>query len=194
MRFLSLVSLAFLGLFAFQNAHAADDTEIEKLKQQIEILELKLQLAEQSAQQLEKECAELRKENAKLKGNSPKDEPTTSDEEDPFRVGRVWVGISKNTRNPKETTRWAISIAERDGTKMSGGLAIVNPDGKKADVPFTGTAPASGDGLVVIETPLIGRAKIYARGRLTNGQASLAFSGTNPLGEKVFGAAAMRPE
>jgi hypothetical protein len=193
MRFVPLVSLAFISLLAVQSARAADDAEIEKLKQQIEILELKLQLAEQSAEQLEKECEELRKENAKLKGNAPKDEPKTSDE-DQFRVGRVWVGVSKSTKNPKETTRWAISIAERDGTKMSGGLAIVNPDGKKADVPFTGTAPASGDGLVVIETPLIGRAKIYARGRLTNGQASLAFTGTNPLGEKLFGAAAMKPE
>jgi hypothetical protein len=194
MRLVPLVSLAFLSLFAIQSADAADDAETEKLKQQIEILELKFQLAEQSAEQLEKECAELRKENAKLKGAAPKDTPAKAEEEDQFRVGRVWVGVSKDTRDPKKTNRWAISIAERDGTKMSGGLAIVTADGKKVDVPFTGTAPTSGDGLVVIESPLIGRAKIYARGRLTNGQASLAFSGTNPLGDKVFGAAAMKPE
>lgn len=193
MRFVPLVSLAFFSLLPIQIAGAADDAEIEKLKQQIEILELKLQLAEQSAEQLEKECEELRKENGKLKGNSPKDEKVAEDE-DPFRVGRVWVGVSKDTRDPKKTNRWAISIAERDGTKMSGGLAIVTADGKKVDVPFTGTAPAKGDGLVVIETPLLGRAKIYARGRLTNGHVSLAISGTSPLGEKVFGAAAMKPE
>jgi hypothetical protein len=189
-----LVSVVFFGLFAIQNAGAADDAEIEKLKQQIEILELKLQLAEQSAEQLEKESAALREENAKLKGEAPKSTPTTADEEDQFRVGRVWVGVSKDTRDPKKTNRWAISVAERDGTKMNGGLAIVTADGKKVDVPFTGTAPAKGDGLVVIETPLLGRAKIYARGRLTNGHVSLAISGTSPLGEKVFGAAAMKPE
>lgn len=194
MRFAPLVSLAILSLFAVQSACAADDAEIEKLKQKIEILELKLKLAEQSAEQLEKECEELRQENSKLKGDAPKDKPTKSDEEDQFRVGTVWVGVSKGTGNPKEIARWAISVSERDGTKMSGGLAIVLSDGKKADIPFSGTAPANGNGLVVIETPLVGRAKIYARGRLTNGQASLAFSGTNPLGEKVFGVAAMRPE
>lgn len=197
MRLTQIVTIALAGLLTMPSVGFANDAELEKLKQQIEVLELKLKLAEQTAEVLEKECAALRNENARLKGMDAKgkaDKSEKPDENDQFRVGAVWVGVSKDTRDPKRVTRWAISVSERDGEKLSGGLAIVNPDGKKADVPFSGKAPATGDGLVVIETPAIGRAKILARGRLVNGVASLVFSGTNPLGEKAFGAAAMKPE
>lgn len=197
MRLTQVVVITVVGLLTMPSVGFANDAELEKLKQQIELLETKLRLAEQTAEILQKECAELRNENARLKGMDSKgksDKPDVVDGGDQFRVGAVWVGVSKDTRDPKKVTRWAISISERDGEKLSGGLAIVNPDGKKADVPFSGKAPATGDGLVVIETPAFGRAKVLARGRLVNGVASLVFSGTNPLGEKIFGAAAMKPE
>jgi hypothetical protein len=194
MRFAQVVMIIVAGLMTMPSFGFANDAELEKLKQQIELLETKLRLAEQTAEILKKECADLRNENARLKGMDSKGKSDKPDEGDQFRVGAVWVGVSKSTNDPQRVTRWAISVSERDGEKLSGGLAIVNPDGKKADVPFSGKAPATGDGLVVIETPAIGRAKILARGRLVNGVASLVFSGTNPLGEKIFGAAAMKPE
>lgn len=168
------------------SARAQDgDTD---LRRKVDELEAKLRLAEETVDILEKETERLRAENAKLKGEEAR--PAASDS-DPFRVGVVWIGEAKSG---DKTGRWAISIAEREGNKFSGVAAIVGPDGKKAEVPVTGTAPDKGNGLVVFETPLVGRAKLFMRGRLVNGEIALAFSGTTRLGEKMFGSATLRPK
>lgn len=168
-------------------AQAQDGSADLRLK--VDELEARLKLAEQTVDILEKETERLRAENARLKGAEAK--PTTSSDEDPFRVGVVWVG---EARSGDKTARWAISISERDGNKFSGVAAIIGPDGKKAEVPVSGTAPENGNGLVVFESPLVGRAKMFMRGRLVNGEIALAFSGTSRLGDKLFGSATLRPK
>jgi hypothetical protein len=176
-------------LAAFLAAGAARAQDATDLRRKVDELEAKLKLAEETLDLLEKENVRLRDENAKLKGGEPK--PADSSDNDPFRVGVVWVGEAKSG---DKVGQWAISISERDGNKLSGVAAIVGPEGKKSEVPVSGTAPAKGDGLVVLETPLVGRAKIFLRGRLVNGEIALAFSGTSRLGEKFFGSATLRPK
>jgi hypothetical protein len=168
-------------------AHAQDGAADLRLK--VDELEARLKLAEQTVDILEKETERLRAENARLKGGEPK--PMTSSDADPFRVGVVWVGEAKSG---DRTANWAISISERDGNKFSGVAAIVGPDGKKSEVPVSGTAPEKDNGLVVLESPLVGRAKMFMRGRLVNGEIALAFSGTTRLGDKLFGSATLRPK
>jgi hypothetical protein len=176
-------------LAAFLVAGSARAQDAPDLRRKVDELEARLKLAEETVDILEKENVRLRDENAKLKGGEPK--PTAASDTDPFRVGVVWVGEAKIG---DKTAQWAISISERDGKKLSGVSAVIGADGKKADVPFSGTAPAKGDGLVVLETPLIGRAKMFMRGRLVNGEIALAFSGTTRLGDKLFGSATLRPK
>jgi len=180
----------FIGcLFSFVvggAARAADNPA--DLRRQIEELETRLKLAEQSIELLEKEADTLRAENAKLRKESP---AAPANEMDPFRVGVVWVGEAKSNG---KSGKWAISISEREGTKFSGVAAFLRPDGQKAEVEVSGKAPRDGNGLVVLESPLVGRAKMFMRGRLVNGEIALAFSGTNRLGEKLFGSATLRPK
>ena len=165
------------------------EEEVTELKRQVAELEARLNLAERTVELLEKESEMLRAENAKLKGEAAPS--STADDSDPFQVGVVWVGEAKAAG---KSGKWAISIAERDGSKLSGVAAIMSPDGKKFEIPVSGTAPVKGNGLVVLETPLVGRAKIFFRGRLLNGEIALAFSGTTRLGDKMFGSATLRPK
>jgi hypothetical protein len=171
------------------NAAFSQDSTGSVLDQRIEILELKLQLADQQIQQLNEECEALRKENASLKKKeADKSDPAN----DQFAPGVVWVGVSKALG--KDEIRWAISISQRNGEKLEGVVATVSPSGEKIEFSVTGKAPRNGDGLVVIESPVIGRAKIFMRGTLRNGSVALAFSGINPLGKKFFGTAALSPK
>lgn len=173
--------LAVLVCGAAQAQEGAAD-----LKGQIDELETRLKLADELVELLQKETETLRAENAKLKG----EETSAATDSDPFQVGVVWAGQAKTAGN---TARWAISIAERNGNKLSGVVAVVGPEGNKNEFPVSGTAPAKGNGLVILESPLRGRAKIFLRGRLINGEIALAFSRTNRLGEKSFGSAYLRP-
>jgi len=168
---------------------SSDCNAQDAAKQQIELLEAKLSLAEKTLELLEKECEELRKENARLKADKDK---SMNEEGDQFAPGVVWVGEAKTANKPP--IRWAISVSERDGRKLAGVIALTTPDGRKVEQPISGTAPATGNGLVVIETPLIGRGQMFMRGRINSGEIALAFSGTTPLGDKHFGSATLRPK
>ncbi len=110
---------------------------------------------------------------------------------DPFRVGVTWVGEAKAGNR---TAKWAVSISERDGQRFSGGMVTVAPNGDKFEMPISGTAPDSNNGLVVMETSLVGRARYFARGRLQNGEIALTFKGTTNLGQDIVGAATLRPK
>jgi len=164
------------------------DSSTESLTQKIEILKLQLQLAESQVEKLQQECEALRKENAELVSGVKEGEMV--EPEDQFSVGTVWAGMSK-TVGKKDSVRWAISVSKRDGEKFEGGLAAINAQDRKLDLPVTGRAPQNGNGLVVIETPLMGRGKIFMRGTLRNGIVALAFSGTDPLGKKFVGSASL---
>ncbi|MCA9135662.1 MAG: hypothetical protein KDB00_02855 [Planctomycetales bacterium] len=188
MKCVFLVVFVVFGLIA-NDIRAQESTE-SSLAHQIEILELKLKLSEAQIEQLQKENDALRKQNAGVGKEAPDE---VVDENDPFAVGVVWLGVAKRTGS-KEETRWALSVSHRDGQKLEGAIAVIAPDGKKLEFPVTGTAPRSGNGVVVIETPMIGRAKLFARGTLRNGAVALAFSGTNPLGKKDFGSATLSPK
>ena len=83
-------------------------------------------------------------------------------------------------------------MAERNGRKFAGAIAAINEDGKKHEIAVSGTAPENGNGVVVIESPIIGRAKLFMRGKLNNGAIALVFSGTTPLGKKFFGSAELK--
>jgi len=185
-RFLSLGLV--ISVLACGNSFAQNG-DVDDLKMKIELLEAKLLASEKSVELLEKECEQLRKENAQLKGG--KADP--ADQQDHFAPGVVWIGDAKSNIE-KRGTRWALSVSERDGKKFSGAIAAVLPDGKKVEFSVSGTAPSMGNGLVVIESPLVGRAKMFLRGRVTNGQIALAFTGTTALGEKMFGSATLKPK
>ncbi|PQO26579.1 hypothetical protein C5Y97_29810 [Blastopirellula marina] len=167
----------------------AQDPNLELLKQRVELLELKLQLAEQESERLEKECEELRKENAKLKGVA---QTSPMNSKDPFEPGVVWLGDAIN--DDKVKTRWALSVSDRKGRSFEGVIAAINDDGKKMEFSVSGKAPSAGNGLVEFESPLMGRAKMFMRGTLKNGEIALAFSGTTPLGKKIFGSATLKPK
>ncbi|MEX0729011.1 MAG: hypothetical protein WD065_22240 [Planctomycetaceae bacterium] len=167
------------------------DKETEELKQRIEQLEVRLNLAKETAELMEKENELLRKENALLKGEN---EEAENEADDQFGVGMVWKGEAKQAKKNADTAHWAISVSERDGKKFKGVVAAVGPDGNKFEFPVAGTAPASGNGLVVIESPVIGRAQMFLRGRINNGEIALAFSGVTRLGKKIFGSATLRPK
>jgi len=168
-----------IGIWALQLHSATAQETVESLKKQVESLELKLQLAETTISILEKDRAET------------SDSSTESTESDPFRAGAVWAGSA--VRGGTEA-KWALSIAQRDGEKFSGGVAIAGPQGKKFEFPVHGTAPVKGNGLVVIESPLMGRRKAFFRGRMVNGKVALAFSLTGENGEKNFGSATLLPQ
>ncbi|MCC9609428.1 hypothetical protein LOC68_05260 [Blastopirellula sp. JC732] len=165
------------------------EANVELLKQRVEYLELKLQLAEQEAERLAKECEELRKENAKLKGETT---DGTVDENDPFKSGVVWVGEGRGS--DEAPFRWALSVSDRKGGAFEGAIAIITKEGKKIELPVAGKAPTRGNGVVEFESALVGRAKMFMRGTLRNGAIALAFSGTTPLGRKVFGSATLAPK
>ena len=181
--FVGVMALVLAGIGRAEDAATAD------LRRQVEELQTKLSLSEKAEELLVKEIEDLRKENAKLKGTAEPVNPAA--EADQFRVGVVWVG---EARINGKTGRWAVSISERDGQKFKGAVAMQGPDGKKAEVPVSGTAPSKGDGLVVLESPLVGRAKVFMRGRLSNGEIALALSATNRMGDKSFGSATLRPK
>ncbi|WP_372725227.1 hypothetical protein [Novipirellula sp.] len=185
------ICLAFVtACCSIPNVVLSQDAAESSLNQRIETLELKLQLAEQQIKQLNEECEALRKENASLKEVEAESSDPAKDQ---FAPGVVWGGLSK-IPGQKDELRWAISIAQRDGDKLEGVVATHSPSGDKIEFPVTGKAPRRGDGLVIIESPVVGRAKIFMRGTLRNGSVALAFSGTSPLGKKFFGSAALSPK
>ena len=167
----------------------AQESGLEQLQLRVELLELKLRLAEQEADRLEKECEELRKENARLNGGV---NDASAARDDLFEPGTVWVGEAIN--NDKVKTQWALSVSERRGRTFKGAIAAINSDGNKLEFEVSGKAPEHGSGLVEFESPLIGRAKMFMRGSLRNGEIALAFSGTTRLGQKFFGSATLRPK
>jgi hypothetical protein len=178
---------AFIVMAIICSPCAADDAESQKLRARIEQLESQLVVTDEALTMLEKECEKLRGEIRAMKGEK---EVKTSDVADPFALGVVWVGEAKIKG---QVGKWAISVQERDGNKLSGVIAVVGPGGGKQEIPVSGVAPSSGDGLLTLESPLIGRAKTFMRGHLNNGEVALAVSVTNRLGEKAFGAATLRP-
>lgn len=183
------ILLAAILVFNTSGVGIAQESDLEQLQLRVELLELKLQLAEQESERLEKECAELRKENARLRGDG-KDASGVND--DPFEPGAVWIGEAIN--NDKTKTKWALSVSERKGRTFKGGIAAINSDGNKLEFGVSGKAPENGSGLVEFESPLIGRARMFMRGTLRNGEIALAFSGTTRLGQKFFGSATLRPK
>lgn len=191
MKFSRCLALSLAIGLTICSTSRADDKDLAELKEQIEQLELKLNLAEQSLELLEEENRTLRKENAGLKGEK---EEAENEENDQFAVGRVWKGEAKQAKKDSKTIHWAISVSERKGKTFKAVVAAVNHQGKKFEYPVSGTAPASGNGLVVLESPVIGRGRIFMRGRLNNGEISLAYSGVSRLGDKLFGAATLRPK
>jgi hypothetical protein len=184
----SILLAAFL-VFCTCGGGLAQESSLQQLQHRVELLELKLQLAQQESDRLEKECNELRKENARLRGDAQGPDATT---DDPFEPGRVWVGEAVN--NDKIKTKWALSVSERKGRTFKGAIAAINSDGNKVEFEVSGKAPDNGNGLVEFESPLIGRAKMFMRGTLRNGEIALAFSGTTRLGQEFFGSAALRPK
>lgn len=190
MRVLSFLSFWVALVICSQPVAQAQETESNSLESRIEILELKLQLAEARIAQLQRENSDLAKENAALKKADARS--TAAKEQDLFEVGRVWVGESIS--DSKKRTNWAVSISKRDGRNFEGGIAAKADDGKKLEFPFTGKAPIGENGIVIIESPMMGRAKIFMRGTLRNRAVALVFSGTGPLGGKFFGSASLRPE
>lgn len=183
------IRIAFLPIFltAISSLCAADDAQDQMLRERIDQLESQLAAADEAMALLEKEGETLRSENRKLKGEK---EPEAAITQDPFGVGVVWVGDAKING---QIGKWAISITERNGNKLSGVIAAAGPAGGKLEIPVSGVAPASGNGLVTFESPLIGRAKSFMRGRLINGEIALAVSITGRLGEKAFGSANLSP-
>lgn len=196
MRTVLYVLLVLLFSISSEHHTFAQDSTIELLKQQIEVLELKLKLAEAAADKLQQECDALRKENLALK-SAGKVEPEKMVEpastRDQFEPGVVWIGTSKSG-SKKGRTRWALSVSKRDGENFEGGVAVVNSRGTKFEFAVSGKAPRNGDGLVVVESALMGRAKLFMRGTLRNGAIAFAFSGTNPLGGKLFGSASLKQQ
>ena len=144
---------------SLDRAAAAQEPESDSSAQRIEVLELKLKLAEVQIEALQQQRDALLKENAALK-NGHAEEAVAG--EDQFAAGVVWAGTSK-TAGKKDKLRWALSISKRDGVTFEGAVAALSPDGKKIEFPVSGKAPRSGDGLVIIESPLIGRPDVYAR-------------------------------
>ena len=185
----ALLSVPLVLVLAVNQASAQQPTEVE-LAQRIEILELKLQLAEQQIKQLENECESLRKENATLKQEQG---GSTESAEDPFAEGVVWAGRVKFYGSDKGPP-WAISISKRNGNKFEGAVATVNREGEKFEFPVSGTAPREGNGVVVVESPTIGRAKLFARGTLRNGAVALSISTTDAFGKKKFADASLVPK
>jgi hypothetical protein len=185
----SLISLAAVLIFHTHGVCIAQDSSLEQLQHRVELLELKLQIAEKESERLEKECEELRKENARLKGDTKDPNPA---KRDPFEPGALWVGEAIN--NDKIKTQWALSVSERKGRTFRGAIAAINSDGTKLEFEVSGKAPEVGNGLVEFESPLIGRAKIFMRGNLRNGEIALAFSGMGRLGQKFVGSATLRPK
>lgn len=183
------VLLTAILVFNSWGVGIAQDSEIEQLKLRVELLELKLQLAEQESQRLEKECEDLRQENARLNGVTKN---VRAAKDDPFEPGVVWIGDAIN--NDKIKTQWVLSVSERKGRTFKGAIAAINSDGNKFEFEVFGKAPEQDSGLVEIESPLIGRAKMFMRGTLRNGEIALAFSGTTRLGQKFFGSAYLRPK
>jgi hypothetical protein len=181
------ILVASIVLAALSSNGLADEAETQKLRERVTLLEAQLAAADASVAAFEKQCEMLKKEISELKGEK---EPTESTTADAFAVGVVWIGEAKINGH---TGKWALSISERDGNKLSGVVAAVGPAGVKHEITVSGTAPATGNGLVTLESPLVGRAKSFMRGRLTNGEVALAVSLVNRLGEKAFGAATLRP-
>jgi hypothetical protein len=174
---------------------------VSELKKRIEQLEAKVQLLERSISMIFTELDKGTTSN--LAGSGPSNatkmaettKPAVNDLSDPFRVGVTWAGeVSVRNARGNLKTKWAISISERDGDRFGGGLVVGMPDGEIIETPVSGTAPSNGDGLVVMETPLIGRAKSFARGRLQNGEIALTVKATSKLGEEVVGSATLRPK
>ncbi|WP_166831348.1 hypothetical protein [Thalassoroseus pseudoceratinae] len=178
-----------VGLWTLSSPVAA--SEIDDLKQKIELLEAKLELAEKTIELLQKENETLRKEGGSRSGKDDDgmEDDSRTRQADQFHTGVMWAGLATVKKGKK--TPWAISIATRDGKKFTGAIAFIGKDNEKIELPVSGTAPARGDGLVVIESPVIGRGKLYARGNLRNGVVALAYSLTDQFGKKHFGAATL---
>ncbi|AMV35559.1 hypothetical protein VN12_25935 [Pirellula sp. SH-Sr6A] len=195
------MTVAVLIFVACAPCVAIAQESISDLKQRIEQLEAKVQLLEKSISMLFTELDKGTASGSAGTGTSgaPKmaesTKPPVNDQSDPFRVGVTWVGdVAVKSARGTAKSKWAISISERDGTRFAGGLVIGMPDGQIVESPVSGTAPTNGDGLITLETPLIGRAKSFARGRVQNGEIALTVKGTTKLGEDVVGSATLRPK
>ncbi|MCA9174214.1 MAG: hypothetical protein KDB14_06975 [Planctomycetales bacterium] len=193
------IVLAAILVIRMSVVSVAQESDLVQLQHRVELLELKLQLAEREAERLEKECEVLRKENSRLKGDAKAAGAgaavagaAVAAKDDPFQPGVVWVGEAIN--NDKSKTQWALSVSDRKGRAFQGAIAAINGDGNKLEFEVSGKAPEHGSGLVEFESPLIGRAKMFMRGTLRNGEIALAFSGTTRLGQKFFGSATLRPK
>lgn len=195
------VMASALAILAFTSCAGFAQESVTELKKRIEQLEAKVQLLEKSISMI---FTELDKgttgtpagsglSSATKMAETPK--PAVNDQSDPFRVGVTWVGdlAVKNARGSAKS-KWAISVSERDGDRFSGGIVVGMPNGEIIETPISGTVPSDGDGLVVMETPLVGRAKSFARGRMQNGEIALTVKATTKLGEEVVGAATLRPK
>ena len=134
--------------------------------------------------------AQQSEENAALKKANKPDETTKND---PFAAGVVWVGKIA-FYDSKKGPAWALSISKREGEKFEGAVATARANGEKFEFPVTGRAPSSGNGVVVIESPLMGREKYFGRGTLRNGKVALSISVSGALGKKGFGDATLSPK
>ncbi|MDX1928724.1 MAG: hypothetical protein SFV81_19500 [Pirellulaceae bacterium] len=176
---------------------ATAQVPVDELKSRVDQLETKVKLLERLVTSLLEE-----RESESSKGTTQKDTSSSTsaarvaqaDENavDAFRVGVTWVGELKGTGG--KAGKWAISVSERNGDKFGGGMVVVGPNGEKLELPISGTVPVTGNGLVIMETPLVGRQKAFARGRMQNGEIALTFKATNKLGEDVIGACTLRPK
>lgn len=171
-------------LLCIMNVAKSQET-IDELKRRVTTLESRMELLEQLIDSLVAQNAK-----GKRMESSPA-APALKEAADPFRVGVVWVGEAKSG---DKVAKWALSVSGREGNRLTAGVVVALPNGEKQEFGLAGTAPGSGDGLVVLESELVGRAKIFARGRLQNGEIALTFSGTSKLGDKMFGSATLRPK
>lgn len=128
------------------------------------------------------------KDNDRLTGDTNE---AAAAKEDPFAPGAVWVGEAINNVNVR--TQWSLSVSERNGPAFKGRVDAIHGDGNSFEFEVSGKAPDQGNGLVEFESPLIGRAKMFMRGTLRNGEIALECSGTSRLGDKFFGTATLRP-
>ena len=178
---LGIVTICVSTFTALPKA-VGDETELKS-----KISKLEARVEEQSAliAALKRERDQLKSELERLK------EPAPSSSADPFRVGVVWVGEIKAEG---VTGKFAISISEREGGNYKAGLVLQKPNGEKVEFQVSGKAPTGPEGDFTMQSPMVGRAQFFARGRLQNGEIALAYSGTNALGEKKVGPGTLRPK
>ena len=189
--------IASLCCLLFTATHATALAPIDDLESRVDQLETKVKLLERLVTSLLEERPSDSSKGAMLKDTASSTSaeriaPAGENAVDAFRVGVTWVGEIKGIGG--KAGKWAISVSERTGEKFGGGMVVVGPNGEKLELPISGTVPVAGNGIVIMETPLVGRQKIFARGRMQNGEIALTYKGTSKLGEDVIGACTLRPK